>query len=138
MTLGPFLVEDGGKLTFRTEDTRPGFTFLWRGRCFAVKLLGGRIALCVPIGRVPSSAGGMGKREAALAVLRGLPGGLPSGWKLRLLADHRLQLDVEEEMAWPATVAALIAPVASMLLRAAPVLDLLDESGLGLMPRPAA
>jgi len=137
LTLGPFILEDGGKLTFRTADTRPSFTFLWRGRCFAVKLLGGRLAFSVPAGRVPSSAGGPVRREAALAVLRGLPSALPPGWRLGLLPDHRVQLEIEEDMAWPATAAALLGPVVSIALRMAPVLDLLDESGLGLQGRTA-
>lgn len=135
--LGPFLVDEAGRLSFLAEGSKPSFTFLWRNRCFRVQLLGGRLAFSVPAGRVPSSAGGQGKREAALAVLRELPRALPKPWSLRLLPDHRLQLSIEQEMPWPATAAALITPVISLLLRCAPMLDLLDESGLGLIEKGA-
>lgn len=130
MPLGPFLVEDGGKLTFRRKDTAPAFSFQWRGRRFAVRLADQRLNFSVPVGRVPSTSGGAAKREAGLALLKALPAVLPEGWKMRLLPDHRVQLETEQTMEWPTTVAALLTPVIALVMGAAPVLDLLDEADL--------
>ncbi len=130
MPLGPFLVEDGGKLTFRRKDTAPAFSFQWRGRWFAVRMADQLLAFSVPVGRVPSTSAGVAKREAGLALLRALPGGLPEGWRMRLLPDHRVQLETEQAMEWPSTVAALLTPVIALVMAAAPILDLLDEAGL--------
>jgi hypothetical protein len=128
--LGPFLVEDGGKLTFRRRDTDPAFSFQWRGRRFAVRLVDQRLIFAVPVGRVPSTSLGAARREAGLALLKALPAALPPGWSLRLLPDHRVQLETDQAMAWPATVGALLAPVIELVMGAAPVLDLMDEAGL--------
>jgi hypothetical protein len=130
MPLGPFLVEDGGRLAFRSQETEPAFSFQWRNRWFQVRLAEKRLRFAVPVGRVPSTASGAGRREAGLALFRILPAALPQGWTLRLLPDHRVQLETEQPMAWPATVAALMTPVFALLMQAAPLLDLMDETGL--------
>jgi hypothetical protein len=128
--LGPFLVEDGGKLTFRQKDTAPAFSFQWRGRRFSVRLADQRILFSVPVGRIPSTSAGAAKREAGVALLRALPAALPEGWKMRLLPDHRVQLETEQATEWPATVAALLTPVIALVMVVAPVLDLMDEANL--------
>ena len=130
MPLGPFLVEEGGRLTFRQPGSQPGFTFLWRNRCFAVRLLGEKLSCAVPVGRVPSSSAGGGRRDQAMELLRVLARNLPAGWRIALLPDHRVQLSATLAMDWPATAAALITPIYALLMRAAPVLDVIDEAGL--------
>jgi hypothetical protein len=49
---------------------------------------------------------------------------------MRLLPDHRIQIETEQTLEWPATVAALMTPIIALVLCAAPVLDLIDENGL--------
>jgi len=130
LPLGPFLVEASGHLTFRYPGIGPAFTFLWRKRCFTIKLAANTLSCSVPIGRLPSSTKGQERREAAMPLLRALGRQLPKGWHIHLLADHRIQLDTEQFLHWPSTAPALLTPVVRMALKIAPVLDLLDETGL--------
>jgi hypothetical protein len=130
MPLGPFLVGDGGRLEVRRQDSQPGFSFQWRGRRFIVRLASQRLYFAVPAGRVPSTASGAGRRAQALALLRTLPQALQPGWSLRLLPDHRIQLEIEQHMDWPTTIGALMAPVIALVMDAAPLLDVMDEDGL--------
>ncbi len=130
MPLGPFLVEEGGRLTFRIKDTQPGFSFQWRNRRFAVRLADRKLYFAAPVGRVPSTSAGATRRDGALALLACLRQSLPSGWVMRLLPDHRIQIETEQILEWPATVAALMTPIIALVLCAAPVLDLIDENGL--------
>jgi hypothetical protein len=55
---------------------------------------------------------------------------VPPGWAIRLLPDHRVCLETERALVWPATVAALLTPIIALLLCAAPIIDLVDENGL--------
>jgi hypothetical protein len=128
--LGPFLVEESGRLLVKEPGSKPGFSFLWRGRRFSVALAERSMAWTAILGKVPSSATGRERREAGLAALRALPQILPSGWTLRLTADHRVQLSAETEMAWPAHVSMLMQPVVRFLLAVGPYLDLIEEAGL--------
>jgi hypothetical protein len=130
LKLGPFLVDAGGRLGFHNPDQPPAFSFLWRSRCVSVRLRADSMMFSVPVGRLPSTSAGGGKREAAMALLRALAHNLPAGWRLRLLPDHRIQVDTEHRMDLPTTIAALLTPVVGLLLRAAPLLDLMDENGL--------
>ncbi len=129
--LGPFIVEESGKLAFRSPERGAGFSFIWRGRRFSAAMTESVICLTGVLGLVPSSAAGAGRREAALANLRSLPRALPSGWALRLTPDHRIQIKATENMEWPAHATDLIVPLVRFLLRLAPYLDLMDESELG-------
>lgn len=131
LPLGPFLVEASGRLTFRTANTEPAFSFLWRKRCFTVKLATDSLACAVPIGRLPSTSRGQERRASAMPLLRALGRQLPQGWRIHLLADHRIQLDTEQSLHWPATAPALLTPIVRLVLQIAPLLDLIDETGLG-------
>jgi hypothetical protein len=128
--LGPFLVQENGQLALRQPGSEPGFTFMWRGRRFAVRIRQTGMSLSVPVGRLPSTSAGAGRREAATELLRALARHLPSGWGMRLLPDHRIQIDSDQVMDLPATIGGLLTPVVGLLLRVAPVLDLVDECGL--------
>jgi hypothetical protein len=130
--LGPFLVEASGRLLFRNPEVTSGFSFAWRGRRFAAVLGEGRMGLSGVLGCVPSSAAGVERRAASFAAVRALPRCLPPGWRLLLLPDHRVQVQAEETMDWPANAAAVLQPVVRFLLALAPYLDLLEESGLAV------
>lgn len=130
MKLGPFIVGNGGRLTLCDAEADPAFSFLWRSRCFAVRVLTDRLTCAVPVGRLPSSVAGAARRDAAVALLRALGRQLPAGWHLSLLPDHRIQLEAGWPMHWPTTAASLITPLFQLLMRAAPLLDILDEAGL--------
>jgi hypothetical protein len=128
--LGPFIVEESGRLSFRSPDHTAGFSFAWRNRRFSALLTEGTVSLTGALGKVPSSAEGPARREAALALLRALPRALPRGWALRLTADHRIQIKATEPMAWPAHATDLMQPLIRFLLRLAPYLDLMDEEAV--------
>jgi hypothetical protein len=128
--LGPFLVQENGHIELRTPEDGTSFSFAWRGRRFAVRIRRDRMSLSVPVGRLPSTSAGGGRREAAMGLLRALGRNLPPGWRVRLLPDHRVQIDSDQHMDLPTTASALITPVVRLLLRTAPLLDLIDECGL--------
>ncbi len=119
-----------GSLQLRDPAPEPVFSFIWRKTCFTVRLSGGSITLRAPAGRIPSTSDGPGRREQALAALRALPSCLPANLRLCLLPDHRVQLDMHCELAWPSSASALMAPIVGMLLQLAPVLDVMAEAGL--------
>jgi hypothetical protein len=129
VAIGPFLIARDGQLTLRVPEPVPGFSFNWRGVGFMVRLSAGTLALVAQVGRIPSTAEGRARRAEALEVLRALPAALPPAIRLRLLPDHRLQLESEAALAWPSSATALFAPIVAMMLRTAPVLDLLREAG---------
>jgi hypothetical protein len=128
--LGPFQVLENGSLALRLPNTPPNFSFTWRDRRFAVCIHQDRMLLGGPVGRLPSTASGGNQRERATALLRALSRILPQGWRLELLPYHRIRIEAEQEMHMPTTASALMTPVVSLLLRAAPLMDLLGECGL--------
>jgi hypothetical protein len=132
--LGPFIVEESGKLTFRTPGNGANFSFHWRGHRFSAVLAQQRVALTGTLGQVPSSATGAGKRQSTLAAIKALPRLLPAGCTLHLTPNHRLQVKASEPMEWPAHATDLMVPLVRFLLTIAPTLDLLDEAGLGPAP----
>ncbi len=128
LPIGPFLIEADGRLSLRAPQTRPGFSFSWRNTSFTVKLDdAGQMELRAIGGRIPSTSDGRGRRDGALEVLRALPTCLPPAVRLSLLPDHRIQVETDFTHGWPTTAASLIAPIVAMLMRVAPVLDLLRE-----------
>jgi hypothetical protein len=128
--IGPFLMDEGGQLSLLVQEPAPVFTFRWHSTLFTVRLSQGSLTIRAGAGRIPSTADGAGKRADALTLLRALIPVVPSTVQLRLLPDYRLQLEAEVALAWPATAAALIAPIVATLFRIAPVLDLLEEEGV--------
>ncbi len=130
--LGPFLVEETGKLTFRSPDQSAALSFLWHGRRFSARIVPGSIKMSSVIGHIPSTMRGAHRRQPALTCLRALPPLLPPGWSLRLTPDHRVHIDVAEPMGWPAHATDLMLPLLRFLLQLGPFLDLLDENELGI------
>ena len=145
-TLGPFTVDDEGRLAPSSPEDFPAFQVTFRDRVVRARLtrqhelaadggLMGMLALQATLARVPSSAGSGPERTQArppvFAALRWLPRTLPPGWRVALLADHRFMLFSEAAIALPASASELVAAVTSFLLDLAPYLDLIDEGGLG-------
>jgi len=128
--LGPFVVEESGRLSFRTPGHSAAFCFAWRGHRFSARLQEGTVALTGNLGKVPSTANGPERRQTALNLLRALPRSLPKSWALLLTPDHRIQIKATEPMAWPAHATDLMQPLVRFLLRLSPYLDLMEEADL--------
>jgi hypothetical protein len=139
-TLGPFKVDQNGRLHPNEHGSNPTFGFSWRNRAVHAVLKGDSLALQAMIGRVPSTGGIAGEepakiedRERVFSLLRGLQKLLPPLWRLRLLADHRVRVEAEEPLEWPTTATGLMTSVTQFVLVLAPYLDLLDETGVAAM-----
>ena len=139
-TLGPFIVNGDGRLSPSTPDQFPSFRVAWRGHVVQARLTaagpeGGTLALQAMLGRVPSTgrAGRPGtlSRETAFAAVRALPHMLPPGWKLALLADHRIVAETHIKLTLPTSAEELVSELTLFLMRLAPYLDLLAE-GVGV------
>ena len=135
--LGPFTVDAAGRLSPWNPDAAPAFLFRWRDREVRARLrqadvTDGRLLLQTTIGRVASTAGTQDAtlRPRSFALLRWLAKAVPPGWRVRLLADHRVWLETEARIGLPITAAALMTEIACFLLELAPYLDLLDETGV--------
>jgi hypothetical protein len=130
-TLGPFLVDAEGRLSPGPERT-PGFTVRWRGRAMHARLDPVGLHMEVALGRVPSSASAEKGplRTRSFALLHGLAPALPSGWRLRLCADHSVLIETDTAVPLPVTTTALVTGVTCFLLNLAPYLDLMDEAGI--------
>jgi hypothetical protein len=137
-TLGVFSVDQLGRLLPRVPDVPPGFGFRWRMRDIRARLVSGtdvaqgHLVLRATLGRVPSTAlDGAGElRPQSFAAVRALKHALPSEWRVRLLADHRVLLETRAEVGLPVTATGLLTEVTRFLLGLDPYLDLLDEAGL--------
>ncbi len=124
---GPFLIEPGGQLrTLRP----PALRFAWRGCPCEAVMQGAALQIAVIAGRVPFTAEGAARRLPVLGALNQLPGALARGWRLRLLPDHRVQLEAESMLEQPST-AGLVAALVRFALALDPYLDRLAEAGLG-------
>lgn len=134
--LGPFAVDAMGRLQPRGAHPLPGFLFRWRGRLVRAHFVqdadkGNRLVLHATLGRVPSTANARepAQRPQSFELLRLLSTGLPEGWRMLLLPDHRVRLEAEAEVL-PITATALVAGLTRFLLALAPYLDVLDEAGI--------
>jgi hypothetical protein len=135
--IGPFFVDPAGRLMPSDPDAAPAFLFRWKDRVVRARLaqadpVSGRLKLQVTIGRVPSTASTPDEtlRPRSFALLHWLGRSAPAGWRLALLADHRVWLEAETPIALPITAVALVTELTRFALHLAPYIDLLDESGL--------
>lgn len=137
--LGPFMVDELGRLQPNVPEATPSVHVRWRGLTVEVTLQAtpghepnGTLALSALIGRVRSTAGVRpGERVRALATLRDLPGEIQPGWTMRLLPDHSARIDADCPVALPVTATVLVTVVTCFLLDLAPYLDLLEEPEAG-------
>ena len=137
-TLGPFSIDAEGRLAPARPDLSPGFSVRWRGRVIHARLSqrdsrDGRLRLRSTLGRVPSTAVDPTARTVCLRAISALPPTLPEVWTVRLLPDHRPQLEAETTVALPITVSTLVTEMTAFLLELSPYLDILDEAGVGLV-----
>jgi hypothetical protein len=137
LTLGPFTVDEQGRLTPRDNAAFPAFNFLWRGRSVRAFMppsdpRDGRLKLQTILGRVPSTAGGdlTGQRLQSFASLRTVRRGLPEEWEIHLRPNHSAMLEAVTQIALPITAIGLVTEMTRFLLILAPYLDLLDEGGV--------
>jgi hypothetical protein len=138
--LGPFTVDESGRLFPTTEGRFPAFSLRWRDHVVDVALERmqdghGILAMAVRAGFVGSTADdaparSQPRREQAFATVRGLAGLVPEGWRMELTADHGVRLLAHLALTMPASAAALLTDVTLVLLTAAPYLDVLGEAGV--------
>jgi hypothetical protein len=136
--LGPFTVDQVGRLSPLRPDVAPGFSVLWRGRVVHARLVqnhtnDGHLFIQSSLGRIPSSASDPVTRVASFAMLRSLLSALPSDWTVRLLPDHQPQLEVETTVILPITVTNLVVELTLFLLLLSPYLDVMDQAGVELV-----
>ncbi|MSP00827.1 MAG: hypothetical protein EXR07_07235 [Acetobacteraceae bacterium] len=134
--LGPFSVDAEGGLSLIRRDVPGGFSVRWRGRAIHARLersgdSGGHLHIQANLGRIPSTVSDPEARAECLTLLRGLRSALPEAWQVRLLPDHREQLQVYTVVVLPITVTNLVTELAAFVLDLEPWLDLIDQSGSG-------
>jgi hypothetical protein len=130
LTLGPFAVDPDGILRPLDPGALPALHFAWRGRACDAELDGTWLRLASAAARIPSSAEPGADRSRAFAELAGLPALLPRGWTVKLLADHRVQLEAEAQLETPPTATSLIAAMVRFALALDPYLDRLENAGV--------
>lgn len=124
---GPFLVEPDGAL----RPTRPpALRFAWRGRACTARIDEGMMCLSAQAGAVPYTAERRAARAGALAAIGRLPGELPPGWRLRLLPDHRLQVETARPVPERINAVALVGELVGFALALDPYLDWLESAGV--------
>ena len=126
LTLGPFAVTRDGALRPREAGPPPAFRFRWRGRPCEAAVEADGLRLVAIAGRIPSTAERGADRGTAFRTIAALPGLLPPGWRLRLLPDHRIQVELETVVASTAT--SMIAAMVHFVLALDPCLDRLDSN----------
>jgi hypothetical protein len=128
--LGPFEVGLDGTIAPADPETAPRFSYRWRGRRIAARLLPRRrIGFSVVAARVPFTAEDAGTRSRLLAAVPALREALPEAWRLRLAPDHAIHLEAEAELGAAPTVTRLVTAATLFVLALDPVLDLLEEEG---------
>jgi hypothetical protein len=142
--LGPFSVDDQGRLTPYEPASAPAFLFRWQGRVVRARLGRadadtGRLTLQATLARVCSSASApdAAVRPRSFALLRWLERVVPKEWDVALSPDHRVLLTMEAPIGLPVTASALITELTRFALDLAPYLALMDEVGL-TVPGPGA
>jgi hypothetical protein len=135
--LGPFSVDDQGRLTPYEPASAPAFLFHWRDRVVRARLGRadadtGSLTLEAALARVCSSASAPDQevRPRSFALLHWLERVVPQGWDVALSPDHRVLLATEVPIGLPITAAALITELTRFALDLAPYLELMDEIGL--------
>lgn len=128
---GPFLVSDDGSLKPMRDAA---MRFVWRGRGCLATLSDGQINLAAQAGAVPFTAEQPLARPGAFAALGAMPGDLPQGWRLRLMPDHRVQLEAAFDLRGDTTATALVSAMVRFALALDPYLDRLELAGLAALP----
>jgi hypothetical protein len=137
--LGPFSIDAEGRLSPGEPSAPPAFLFRCYDRVVRARLdqasgTTGRLTLAMTLARVRSSASTPDDtlRPRSFALLHWLEKAVPPAWRVLLLADHRVWLEIDTRVDLPITAAALITEITRFALDLAPYLELLDEMGLTL------
>lgn len=130
LTLGPFRVDPDGILHPRASGLRPAIRFAWRGRTCDAALDGTALRIGSVAARVPSTADPGADRQRAFDALATLPRQLPGNWRLRLTPDHRVRLEMDEELEAPPTATSLITALVHFGLAMDPLLSALEAAGI--------
>ncbi|MBR0683197.1 hypothetical protein GXW74_22100 [Roseomonas eburnea] len=134
IALGPFAVTPDGALAPLAADPAPALRFAWRGRACRAEVAADGLRLAADAARIPSTAEPGADRRRAFAAVARLPAHLPSGWRARLLPDHRLRLEASAPLAAPANATALVASLVRFVLALDPYLDSLEAAGVAWPP----
>ena len=125
----PFLI--GGvssELFFATVVALPGVMLFALALTLLASVLSVAMAVvCLVQPATPPKTAGT-PIEQTLAMLKDVPGQLPSGWRLRLMPDHRPRLDRDVRIPLPVTVSGLVAELSAFLLELSPWLELFDRT----------
>jgi hypothetical protein len=128
--LGPFEVAFDGTLSPADPAVAPGFSYRWRGRRVAARLLPGwRVGLSVVAARVPFTAEDAEARTRVLAAVSALRDWLARDWSLRLTADHAIHLGTRADLGSPPTATRLVAAATLFALDLGPLIDFLEAEG---------
>jgi hypothetical protein len=139
--LGPFTVDPEGRLFPSDPAAAPAFLFRWNDRVVRARLNQAdadpnswRLALQTTLARVSSTANVSDEtlRPRSFALLRWLERTVPPTWRLSLLADHRVWLELDSPIDLPITAVRLITEITRFTLDLTPYLALMDEIGLTL------
>jgi len=127
MTLGPFAVAPDGTLSARAPGLNPAIRFAWRGRSCEALMVEGGLRLRAIAGRIPSTAERGTDRHGTMRAVAELPPDMPQGWRLRLMADHRLA--VEANAPPRETAVSLLSEMVRFALALDPYLERLEAAG---------
>jgi hypothetical protein len=139
--LGPFTVDPEGRLFPSDPAAAPAFLFRWHDRVVRARLdqsdadhKSWKLALQTTLARVSSTANVSDEtlRPRSFALLRWLERTVPTSWRLSLLADHRVWLELDTPIELPITAVGLITEITRFTLDLTPYLTLMDEIGLTL------
>ena len=126
-------VTEGGELA-PAAPARPRLCFSWRRRVCAAELAPEGLRFSAWVGRVPATASGPARRMAVLSALPDIARGLPEGWRMHLSPDHRLEVRVLSQGAYPTRITTLLADLVRFALALDPLCDALDAAGAELPP----
>jgi hypothetical protein len=133
LTLGSFAVgAEGGLVPSGDPQRPPALRFAWRGRpCEALLGGDGMLRLAAIAARIPSTADPRADRGGAFAAVAAARPSLPEGWRLDLLADHRVRVQAVAPLAPPVTATGLVAALVRFALVLDPYLATLETAGAG-------
>ena len=131
ITLGPMAIDPEGRLAPKMAERPIEFIFDWRGRRCSVDLGPHGLAIETDAARIPSTADGRDQRQSSFAEVAALNPGLPEGWRLRLLPDHRIRFEADVDLVPPTNATDLVAALVRFVLALDPYLDRLEAAGAG-------
>ena len=137
--LGPFTVDGEGRLSPCEPAASPTFLFRWRGRVVRARIdhaeaRMGRLTLQLTLARVRSTASTPDEtlRPRRFALFHWLAKCVPPSWRVNLMADHRVWMEMDRPVGLPITAAGLITEITCFVLELAPYVELMDDVGLTL------